>query len=169
MTHLRRNELNVITDSNEMIITAIDSLKGRKARPDELKICNFVERRFGLKKEDIIKAINSAVSEGSVLKVKYKDSVSYRNPLKLSHKMQNHIISIDGNSTQQTMKRVLRELRVLSRSTPNGVNAQTISDSLKNTSNYFSYDFDLIQKVLKRAIETGIVSLYKVRTFSSYH
>jgi 2,3-bisphosphoglycerate-independent phosphoglycerate mutase len=137
-----------------MIIAAIDSLKGRKARPDELKICNFVERRFGLKKEDIIKAINSAVSEGSVLKVKYKDSVSYRNPLKLSHKMQNHIISIDGNSTQQTMKRVLRELRVLSRSTPNGVSAQTICDSLKNTSNY---DFDLIEKVLKRAIETGIV------------
>jgi hypothetical protein len=161
MTHLRRNELNVITDSNQMIILAIDSLKGRKARPDELKICNFVERRFGLKKEDIIKAINSAVSEGSVLKVKYKDSVSYRNPLKLSHKMQNHIISIDGNSTQQTMKRVLRELRVLSRSTPNGVSAQNICDSLKNslknTSHYLSYDFDLIQKVLKRAIETGIV------------
>ena len=141
-----------------MIICAIDSLKGRKARPDEQKICNFVERRFGLRKEDIVEAIKQAVNRGSVLKVKYKDSVSYRNPMKFSSKMSNHIMSMSSNTSlsPQNMKHVLRELRALSRTASDGVPKPDIMRSLHSNCHSAEYSESLVDKVLTRAIQTGI-------------
>ena len=150
-----------LEERTQMVISAIDSLKGRKARPDETKICNFVERRFGLKKDEIITAIKEAVTQGSVLKVKYKDSVSYRNPLKFSSKMSNHVMSASSDScvTPQNVKHVLRELRTLSRSVTDGVAIQDIIHSLHSKPYTVYYDQSLVDKVLIRAIETGVTTI----------
>src|SRR5262245_25652168 len=101
MSQSKKNSSNSLKETSKMIIAAIDSLKGRKARPDEVRICNFVERKFGLRKTEVIKAISDAVADGTVLKVKYKDSVSYRNPANFSKLMHNHVITFDGNCTPQ--------------------------------------------------------------------
>lgn len=151
-------EAKEASERTRMVISAIDSLKGRKARPDETKICNFVERRFGVKKEEIIAAIKEAVIQGSVLKVKYKDSVSYRNPLKFSSKMSNHVMSAHSDScvTPQNVKLVMKELKTLSRSVSDGVPLQDILSSLHSKPSSVNYDQSLVDKVLSHAVETGL-------------
>ena len=159
MSNSPKSGINSTKESTRMIICAIDSLKGRKARPDQNKICNFVERRFGVKKDDTIKAISDAVTDGSVLKVTYKDSVSYRNPQKFSQKMSNHIMSMTPkclNVKPQTMKRVLRELRILCRSRGNGVSKPDIIDSLHSNCQSVAYSESMVDKVLNRALQTGL-------------
>ncbi|XP_054162039.1 histone acetyltransferase KAT6A-like [Oppia nitens] len=150
----------VSKDRTRMIISAIDCLKGRKARPDETKICNFVEKRFGVNKQEIIAAIKDAVIEGSVLKVKYKDSVSYRNPLKFNQKMSNHIMSSTDtiwNISPQTMKRFVRELRVLCRQRRDGVTRHEIIESLKKNCHFKDHNESLVDRLLCRSIQTGTI------------
>lgn len=38
--------------------------------------------RYGIQKDDAVSIIHQSVEEGSVIRVKYKDSISYRNPAK---------------------------------------------------------------------------------------
>ncbi|CAG2101319.1 unnamed protein product [Medioppia subpectinata] len=145
-------------DTTRMIITAIDCLKGRKARPDESKICHFVERKFGVKRDAVIAAMKEAVSRGAVLKVKYKDFVSYRNPLKFNQKMSNHIMCDKSwNIGSQTMKRFLRELRLLCRSRPNGVSRLDLIHYLHSNAHFTHCSHSLVDRLITRTIQTGSV------------
>ncbi|CAG2168552.1 unnamed protein product [Oppiella nova] len=149
---------NTCVETTRMIITAIDCLKGRKARPDESKICHFVERKYGLKREDIVKGIKEAVGVGSVLKVKYKESVSYRNPQKFNQKMSNHIMGAKSwNISPQTIKRFLRELRLLCRSRPHGVSRVDLTASLRANNHFIDTTDSAVDKLLTRVIQTGSV------------
>lgn len=86
---------------SRVIIEAIDALRARKARPDETRITHWVNRRYaplssliphpshvshryGIQKDDAVSIIHQSVDEGSVIRVKYKDSISYRNPAKFA-------------------------------------------------------------------------------------
>lgn len=40
--------------------------------------------RYGFTKEAVVKTIENSVRDGSVIRVKYKDSISYRNPAKIT-------------------------------------------------------------------------------------
>lgn len=68
--------------SEDIILEAIEALKSRKARPDKNRICHHIERKHGFNRDDIFHELARAVASGAVLKVKYKDFYSYRNPAK---------------------------------------------------------------------------------------
>lgn len=73
----------------EHIIGAIDLIKGKRARPDQQRITEQViksltKNRGSLSevqfKKRILSELESAVVDGKVIKVRYKDGISYRNP-----------------------------------------------------------------------------------------
>lgn len=152
-------------DITKMIIQAIDSLKNRKARPDESKICGFLERRFQLNKSVVIKALNDCVNEGSILKVKYKNSVSYRNPANFSKMMFGHVVnqpqeqsSGSGIPESTVIKRISRAVRELTRPAAVAKSGTTTASILRVLhDNYQMGDYNEAQlsKVLKKAVEIG--------------
>jgi len=64
------------------ILSVIDQLRARKARPDLERICHFVERKHGLNREEAEAHLEKLVDNGSVIKVVYKRGTSYRNATK---------------------------------------------------------------------------------------
>lgn len=52
------------------------------ARITSLKLTCSIHLRYGIQKDDAVNIIHQSVAEGSVIRVKYKDSISYRNPAK---------------------------------------------------------------------------------------
>jgi len=64
------------------IISAIDQLRKRKARPDLTRICHMVNRQHKLTSEQTRAELNVLVSEKVVVKVDLKGSVSYRTAAK---------------------------------------------------------------------------------------
>lgn len=72
------------TPTSHHIIEAIDGCRKRKARPDSERILKWINRKYSFTKEDILKALNASVEDGSVIKVRYKDGISYRNPAKFT-------------------------------------------------------------------------------------
>ncbi|KAI1301385.1 Sterile alpha motif domain-containing protein 13 [Halotydeus destructor] len=64
----------------DIILEAIDALRARKARPDKPRIVGQIQRKYTYDKDEIILVLDHAVMDGTVLKVRYKDGYSYRNP-----------------------------------------------------------------------------------------
>ncbi|WAR23708.1 KAT6B-like protein [Mya arenaria] len=64
------------------ILSIIDQLRQRKARPDLERICHFVERKHGLDRKDAEAHLEKLVDDGTVIKVVYKRGTSYRNATK---------------------------------------------------------------------------------------
>jgi hypothetical protein len=66
------------------ILKAIDSLRNRRVRPDRERIVDIVVRNelLAASREDVLKELSKAVEEEAILKIKYKDGYSYRNPSK---------------------------------------------------------------------------------------
>lgn len=73
------------TEENELrdwILSAIDKLRERKARPDVDRISALVHRYHAVSKSVTSKHLEELVDYGAVIRVEYKGSVSYRNALK---------------------------------------------------------------------------------------
>eukprot|EP00062_Callorhinchus_milii_P024833 gi/632985165/ref/XP_007909525.1/ PREDICTED: atherin-like [Callorhinchus milii] len=66
-------------ECEEWILETIDSLRSRKARPDEERICRLVARRHGLSPSRARRELERLLRSRAVLRVSYKGSHSYRN------------------------------------------------------------------------------------------
>ncbi|XP_037978518.2 histone-lysine N-methyltransferase 2C isoform X1 [Plutella xylostella] len=64
------------------ILATIDQLRERKSRPDINRICKFMLKCYKVSPKDTKADLRRCVREKSILKVDYKDNVSYRNAAK---------------------------------------------------------------------------------------
>lgn len=67
----------------EWILTTIDQLRRRKARPHLDRICHMVQRKYGLNSIETKAYVEKLVDAEIVIKVDYKGNTSYRNAAKL--------------------------------------------------------------------------------------
>ena len=70
----------------EFILSVIDQLRRRKARPDLQRITHFVDRKHGLSPAETEAMLEKLVDQGHVIKVVYKRGTSYRNAAKSRRK-----------------------------------------------------------------------------------
>ncbi|KAK6617470.1 hypothetical protein RUM43_014479 [Polyplax serrata] len=61
------------------ILEAIDKLRSRKSRPDAFRIVSYVSKKYEFPKNDIKEYLETLSKNGTVLKVEFKGSFSYRN------------------------------------------------------------------------------------------
>lgn len=61
------------------ILEAIDKLRSRKSRPDAFRIVSYVSKKYEFPKNDIKEYLETLSKDGTVLKVEFKGSFSYRN------------------------------------------------------------------------------------------
>lgn len=156
-------KLTQVTKSR-CIIEAIDALRNRKARPDETRICHWIERRYGLKKDEIIKSIADAVADGSVLRVKYKDSISYRNPAKFTRFVHSNVSKF--SAPLNVTKRILRVLRQLTRteaSLSEGASISSILKELHRNKQLLNYNEAHLDRIMKRVAASGKVRKMSLR------
>lgn len=69
------------------ILEAIDKLRSRKSRPDVLRIVSYVSKKYDFPKSDIKDYLEMLSKDGTVLKVEFKGSISYRNASKCRNSM----------------------------------------------------------------------------------
>ena len=62
----------------DWILTAIDQLKLRKARPDRYRIAYVLNKQFGVDIDAVNEVLEQMTDEHSIVRVDYKGSVSYR-------------------------------------------------------------------------------------------
>lgn len=68
------------------ILDAIDTLRGRRFRPDKNRIIEIVSKNEKVSRKEILQELSKAVDDDAVIKVRYKEGFSYRNPDKMSLK-----------------------------------------------------------------------------------
>lgn len=73
--------MSQIKHKNQILAT-IDQLRSRKSRPDINRICKFMLKSFKVSPRDTKLDLQRCVKEKSIVKVDYKDNVSYRNASK---------------------------------------------------------------------------------------
>ncbi|XP_076355865.1 histone acetyltransferase KAT6B-like isoform X2 [Tachypleus tridentatus] len=73
----------------QLILNTIDQLRGRKARPDLMRICHMLERKHGVNSADVKAELQRLVDANIIIKVDYKGSISYRNVSKSTHSCSN--------------------------------------------------------------------------------
>ncbi|RWS15666.1 hypothetical protein B4U79_09179 [Dinothrombium tinctorium] len=147
--------------SLDMILEAIDALRNRKARPDETRICNWIQRKYGLSGEQIAADIKHCVSNGLVLKVKYKDSISYRNPTKYHRiKLSDVMPNLPLNTTKRIL-RVIRQLTVNKHSSSDrmqGASLSNILNTLHSNKQLLSYNESNLKTIVNKTIQQGTVA-----------
>ena len=73
-------------NQKEFILSVIDQLRRRKARPDLQRITHFVDRKHGLSPTETETILEKLVDQGHVIKVVYKRGTSYRNAARSKRK-----------------------------------------------------------------------------------
>ncbi|KAH3721050.1 histone acetyltransferase KAT6B-like isoform X2 [Dreissena polymorpha] len=91
------------------ILSIIDQLRHRKARPDLERICHFVQRKYGLPRKEAENYLERLVDDGTVIKVVYKRGTSYRNASRAKNRT---YVSNVLNSTSASLRisEAVREL-----------------------------------------------------------
>ena len=64
--------------TGDLVLAAISVMKGRKARPDTKRLCNWVHRKYGRSVGDVVNEIDNLCAQGILEKVEYKGSISFR-------------------------------------------------------------------------------------------
>lgn len=85
-------------DVEEWILSIIDQLRQRKARPDLERICHFVERKHGLSRKETETRLEKLVDSGAVIKVMYKRGTSYRNARNSKTKKRTYVSNVLNSS-----------------------------------------------------------------------
>jgi len=68
----------VNTSTRDLVLAAISVMKGRKARPDTKRICNWVNRKYGRSVQEVVQQIDDLCQQSILEKVDYKGSISFR-------------------------------------------------------------------------------------------
>ena len=64
--------------TGDLVLAAIAVMKGRKARPDTKRLCNWVHRKYGRSVQEVVNEIDHLCDQGILEKVEYKGSISFR-------------------------------------------------------------------------------------------
>ena len=64
--------------TRDLVLAAITVMKGRKARPDTRRLCNWVHRKYGRAVQAVVLEIDGLCEAGVLEKVEYKGSISFR-------------------------------------------------------------------------------------------
>ena len=64
--------------TGDLVLAAISVMKGRKARPDTKRLCNWVHRKYGRSVQEVVNEIDNLCAQGILEKVEYKGSISFR-------------------------------------------------------------------------------------------
>ena len=65
-------------NTGDLVLAAISVMKGRKARPDTKRLCNWVHRKYGRSVQEVVNEIDNLCAHGVLEKVEYKGSISFR-------------------------------------------------------------------------------------------
>lgn len=66
----------VNSSTRNLVLAAITVMKGRKARPDTKRICNWVNRKYGRSVQEVVQEIDDLCQESILEKVGLHSSVS---------------------------------------------------------------------------------------------
>lgn len=66
------------SSTQDLVLAAISVMKGRKARPDTKRLCNWVHRKYGRSVQEVVNEIDNLCAQGILDKVEYKGSISFR-------------------------------------------------------------------------------------------
>merc|ERR1712115_671507 len=66
------------SSTQDLVLNAISVMKGRKARPDTRRLCNWVHRKYGRPVQEVVQEIDSLCASSILEKVEYKGSISFR-------------------------------------------------------------------------------------------
>ena len=61
----------VNSSTRNLVLAAISVMKGRKARPDTKRICNWVNRKYGRSVQEVVQEIDDLCQEAILEKVLY--------------------------------------------------------------------------------------------------
>ena len=67
-----------LKSTGDLVLAAISVMKGRKARPDTKRLCNWVHRKYGRSVQEVVDEIDRLCAGGILEKVEYKGSISFR-------------------------------------------------------------------------------------------
>lgn len=137
------------------ILDTIDHLRHRKARPDSERIFHALTKKYAVAYDDAKIALERAVQNGSVLRVEYKGSISYRNAAKKAIKREENSAcktsrKFTGLVTNSIAELVLQEPDYLQWGVPAEELVKNIlsKDSVKYTTKY-------VQLLLDKEVEGG--------------
>ena len=91
----------------DFILSVIDQLRRRKARPDLQRITHFVDRKHGLSPAETETMLEKLVDQGHVIKVVYKRGTSYRNAAKSRRKSYGAHVLNSNTATRRISDAVL--------------------------------------------------------------
>ena len=91
----------------DFILSVIDQLRRRKARPDLQRITHFVDRKHGLSPAETEAMLEKLVDQGHVIKVVYKRGTSYRNAAKSRRKPYSAHVLNSNTATRRINEAVL--------------------------------------------------------------
>lgn len=137
----------------QMLLETIDSLRARKARPDKTRICAAVQRKYGFDSDQTLQAIEHAVLDSAVLRVRYKDGYSYRNPGRSMKPKRGPGQGAAGSSIAK--HRVLLAVRRLGKAFPEGVPFSQILLDVYSTGQYESHEEVAIKRLLDNETQLG--------------
>ena len=61
----------VNTPTRDLVLASISVMKGRKARPDTKRICNWVNRKYGRSVQEVVREIDELCQEAILEKVEH--------------------------------------------------------------------------------------------------
>ncbi|ODN00675.1 Atherin [Orchesella cincta] len=136
-----------------VILEAVDCLRQRKCRPDRESIAVYVMRKLGSSMNEIFSEIENVVDQGSLLKVEYKGSTSYRSPksfdVKNSPLLTKHSKILNSS---KTTRYVISGINELLSTFPNYIKDGVPYDELKKK---------LIEFDKERFVESGIKVIFE--------
>ncbi|XP_013187257.2 histone-lysine N-methyltransferase 2D isoform X2 [Amyelois transitella] len=96
----------------QQILAAIDHLRSRKSRPDLYRICKFMSKCYKVTPKDTKADLKRCIKEKSIIKVDYKDNVSYRNAAKWRKKssQSNKMASTSASSERRIITSAIATL-----------------------------------------------------------
>lgn len=121
--------------------------------------------RYGYKREEVVQTIQDSVGDGSVLRVKYKDSISYRNPAKVGRSgLRAPNSSQPRNAPLNASKRVMRIVRQITMQPPassEGASPALIWSALIQQKQFGISD-QFLAKILKHLTQLGNYRPYTI-------
>ncbi|XP_022245554.1 histone acetyltransferase KAT6A-like isoform X1 [Limulus polyphemus] len=139
----------------QLILNTIDQLRGRKARPDLMRICHMLERKHGVNSADVKAELQRLVDANIIIKVDYKGSISYRNVSKSTHSCSN---TRNGGlfNSDEVSKALGNAISQLTSREPTKTELGVSTGEIEKILGTLSLNIKLTQNELKTALEREV-------------
>ncbi|XP_060578958.1 uncharacterized protein LOC132735935 isoform X2 [Ruditapes philippinarum] len=102
----------------EWVLEIIDLLRQRKARPDFERISRMIERLHGLNSKETIESLDALVNDEKILKVHFKNNISYR---RAGPSFGNRANKSNEPAINTTSYRITQAIKTITKQTGDGV------------------------------------------------